>query len=125
MDFKKILLAVDRMTTLESPKFQRALRLAEKENAKLMILHCLPQETIAEMEGRIAALAEVERSEPLYKLGHQKSKEVEHIRAWLEEFCQAAREKGVEAIPEIDAGKPGPDGDDDRQRGCRPRHVCR
>ncbi|MGA7874093.1 MAG: universal stress protein [Desulfoferrobacter sp.] len=108
MDFKKVLAAVDRATTIESPKFQRALRLAEKENAKLMILHCLPQETIAEMEGRIATLAEVERSEPLYKVGHEKGREIEHIRAWLEELCRVAQEKGIEAIPEIAAGKPGP-----------------
>jgi nucleotide-binding universal stress UspA family protein len=108
MHIKKILVGLDRETKRAAPVFETALSMAEKEEAELLVFHCLPQETVAEVEDRIGALTELEQSQGLEKRDHLRRSEMDHVRAWLDSHCRSAEERGVSATSAVEVGKAGP-----------------
>ncbi len=107
MSYKKVLVALNQDTTSSSPVFSQALELANVFDAKLMLFHCLPQDTVAELEDRVGSMAELEQSGALEKFDSRHQKLIEHVRAWLEGLCQECTDKGVIIRSNVEIGKPG------------------
>ncbi|MEW5722792.1 MAG: universal stress protein [Thermodesulfobacteriota bacterium] len=107
MTFKKILVALERKSEQSPAIFALGLGLAEKGPAQILVFHCLPRHTVAEIEDRVGTLAELEGSQTLAKQDQWLKGASEHIDAWLEGFCRQARDKGLEATSMVDVGRPG------------------
>ena len=107
MGYKRILVALNQDTKSTSPVFDRALELANSLDAKLMLFHCMPQDTVAELEDRIGSLADLEQSDAWDKFDSRHKKQIEHVRAWLEGLCQVCVEKGVVIRSNVEIGRPG------------------
>jgi nucleotide-binding universal stress UspA family protein len=109
-DFKKILVAVDYLTST-SELFEKALQLASAYNSRLMVFHCL-QEPVSGMPefltyAGMGAYSGV-YSQEIIELEEQLVKEAtEELQAWLGSFVQRAMEAGVEAEYDYLAGEPG------------------
>jgi len=104
---KKVLVALDPRNASSSSTFELALDLAKKGNCELLLYHCLPEETVAEVEDRIGLVAELEQSEALRKVDHRRQREAEHVRAWLDDLCGQAQGEGLSAASTVEVGKPG------------------
>jgi len=106
MDYKRILVAV-RGANDPPPAFLRAMALAGRSRAKLLLVHCMAQKTVAELEDRVGVFSEMEQSQALRKRNHLREHEAEHLRAWLESYCERARKEGIEAEPVVEVGNAG------------------
>ncbi|MCX5965210.1 MAG: universal stress protein [Cyanobacteria bacterium] len=92
MNFKSILVAINH-SPLTSVVFDRALNLAQQEQAKLMILHCLVDLTAIDpgfqLGGRFrlypinTGFSQSFREETLQL-------EIEQAKTWLQEYCDRA-----------------------------------
>jgi nucleotide-binding universal stress UspA family protein len=92
MNFKRILVAINH-SLLTSIVVERALNLAQQEQANLMILHCLVDvaklDPLIESGGRFGLYPfDTGFSQSLHKETFQL--ETEQVKAWLEEYCQKA-----------------------------------
>ena len=104
MKYQKILVALDRSSQSEIV-FEQALELAKKEEAALMLFHCLPFETqgvgsYADVFGRELINFSVE----LQKVLDQES---EQARQFLRNYCQKAAEQGVSTEWDLKIGDAG------------------
>ncbi len=104
MRYRKILVALDRSPQSDIV-FEQALELAEKEEAALMLFHCLPLETqgvgsYADLFGREL----INFSAEIQKLINQ---ETEEARQYLAYCCQKATEQGVPTEWDVKIGDPG------------------
>lgn len=104
MRHQKILVALDRSSQSEIV-FEQALELAKKEEAALMLFHCLPFEThgvgsYADVFGRQLINFSVE----LQKVLDQES---EQARQFLRNYCQKATEQGVSTEWDFKIGDAG------------------
>jgi nucleotide-binding universal stress UspA family protein len=102
--YRKILVALDRSPQSEIV-FEQALELAKKEEAALMLFHCLPFETqgvgsYADVFGRELINFSVE----LQKVLDQES---EQARQFLRNYCQKAMEQGVSTEWDLKIGDAG------------------
>ena len=97
MNFKRILVAINH-SPLTSIVFDRALNLAQQEQAKLMILHCLVNST-AINPGFVSS-----GTFGLYpiKTGFSPSlreetlqREIEQAKTWLKEYCHQANSLSI------------------------------
>jgi nucleotide-binding universal stress UspA family protein len=107
MEFKKILTALDEASSSSGHVFERALTEAEKHGASLMLFYCRPQDTLAELEGRVGTVAELDQQDALRKRNHIRGSEQDHARAWLEGLVVRARERGVTAKAAVEVGHEG------------------
>ena len=107
MNFNKILVCIDRNANKLTPVFERGLRLAEKEDSKLMVLHVTRQDTLAELEDRVGTVSELNPSSSMEQRGRLRKQDLDHIRAWLDGLCQAAEAKGVKADSAVEIGSAG------------------
>jgi nucleotide-binding universal stress UspA family protein len=90
--YRKILVALDRSSQSEIV-FEQALEIAKKEEAALMLFHCLPFETqgvgsYADMFGREL----INYSAEMQKVLNDESKQA---RQYLTDYCQKATEQGI------------------------------
>lgn len=104
MRYRKILVALDRSPQSEIV-FEQALELAKKEEATLMLFHCLPFETqgvgsYADVFGREL----INFSAELQKVLDQES---EQARQFLRNYCQKATEQGVPTEWDLKIGDAG------------------
>lgn len=107
MSFNKILVALTPDSTSHSPTFERALDLALRNKSKLMLYHCIPQDTVAEMEDRVGgSVTELNQSGARAKLDARHSMLIERKRAWLDGLCQVCSEHGVVISSAVEVGKP-------------------
>ena len=56
MEFKKILIALGQDSRSGSTLIRQALAEGEKNHAELVFFTCYPQDTVAEVEGRVVAI---------------------------------------------------------------------
>lgn len=104
MRYQKILVALDRSSQSEIV-FEQALELAKKEEAALMLFHCLP----FEMQG-VGSYADVfgrqliNFSAELQKVLDQES---EQARQFLRNYCQKAMEQGISTEWDVKIGDAG------------------
>lgn len=104
MRYQKILVALDRSSQSEIV-FEQALELAAKEEAALMLFHCLPFETqgvgsYADVFGRQL----INFSVKLQKVLDQES---EQARQFLRNYCQKATEQGISTEWDVKIGDAG------------------
>lgn len=104
MRYRKILVALDRSSQSEIV-FEQSLELAKKEEAALMLFHCLPFETqgvgsYADVFGRELINFSVE----LQKVLDQES---EQARQFLRDYCQKATQQGVSTEWDLKIGDAG------------------
>ena len=104
MRYRKILVAIDRSDQSDSV-FEQALELAKKEEASLMLFHCLPSELqgsglYADMYGRELINYSREMQEQLRK-------EKEDACEWLAGYCQTATAQGVATEWDVKVGDAG------------------
>jgi nucleotide-binding universal stress UspA family protein len=104
MEFRKILVALDTGEKGRADILDGAVAMAEKFKARLMLFHCLPQTTPAELEDRVGAQTELVQAGGLEKMRHKTSAEREHVRAWLEEKAKELSGKGIEADTAVEIG---------------------
>lgn len=89
MGFKKILVAIDRLS-LALLIFEQALELAKKESASFMVFHCLDSANIRQL----TSLIDVEE-------------ETKQIQEWLQTYHHKVKNQGVSAEFGYQVGKPG------------------
>lgn len=104
MRYQKILVALDRSSQSEIV-FEQALELAKKEEAALMLFHCVPFETqgvgsYADVFGRELINFSVE----LQKVLDQES---EQARQFVRNYCQKATEQGISTEWDVRIGDAG------------------
>lgn len=104
MKYRKILVAIDRSPQTEVV-FEQALELAKKEEAALMVFHCLslemqPSSSYADIygSGLVNFSAEFQV---------QWEKELQETRQWLEDYGHKANSEGVSTEWDLKVGNPG------------------
>ena len=108
MSFSRILVALNQDTNSGSPIFDQALALANQFGAKLMLFHCIPQDTVAELEDRVgASLTELEQSGALKTFDRRHREMIDHVRAWLDGLCTVCTSRGLTIESQVEIGKPG------------------
>lgn len=107
MEFKKILVALGQDSRSGSSLIRQALAEGEKNHAELVFFACYPQDTVAEVEGRVGALTELDMHDSLLNRNTHRKHELDHCKAWLEQLCRQAGERGLKAKPVIEIGDPG------------------
>ncbi len=104
MRYQKILVAIDR-----SPQsrmvFEQALELAKKEEAFLMLLHCLSSEL--QVSGLYPDIYAPRLINYSHGLQEQLRKEKEEAREWLARYCQKATLEGVSTQWDLKVGDAG------------------
>ena len=109
MNFKRILVAINH-SPLTSIVFDRALGLAQQEQAKLMILHCLVDFTAIdpgfESSGTFGLYPINTGFSPSLR-EETLQLEIEQAKAWLQEYCQKADALGITSEYEHHFGEPG------------------
>jgi len=106
MNFKRILVAINH-SPLTSIVFDRALHLAQQEQAHLMILHCVAEFSQGiESENRYGlypndtAFSQFLYTEPIQSENHE-------AESWLQEYCQKAMALNVPVEHQHQLGDPG------------------
>jgi nucleotide-binding universal stress UspA family protein len=105
MGYQKILLALD-INETGTALFEEALDLALKMGAELTLFCCFAQDTVAEMEGRVATFSELNLSDSERIHENMRQVKLEHVRAWLESLAKLAAERGVAARADAEEGNP-------------------
>ncbi len=109
MIFGKVLLAVNQAGTADSPLLKETFELVKDTGSRLMIFHSVPEKTAADLEDRIATFAELGPSESVTQRNQLMNRELQRVKAWLEELCRAAKDAGIEeVVSSADVGIPGP-----------------
>ena len=107
MSFNKILVALTPESTSKSPTFERAMGVALRNEAKLMLYHCISQDTVAEMEDRVGgSVSELNQSEARTKLESKHKILIDRQRAWLDGLCQVCSNRGVTFSSTVEVGQP-------------------
>ena len=107
MSFKKILVALTPDSTSKSPVFERALDIAVRNEAKLMLFYCIPQDTVSEMEDSVGgSVTELNQAEARGRLDARHKTLIERQRAWLDGLCQVCTDRGVVINSTVEVGKP-------------------
>ena len=109
MNFKRILVAINH-SPLTSIVFERALNLAEQEQANLMILHCLVDFTAIDPRFESGGMfglypSSAEFSQSLYD--ETLELDIEQAKAWLQEYCQKATALNIPTEYQHHFGEPG------------------
>jgi nucleotide-binding universal stress UspA family protein len=109
MNFKRILVAINH-SPLTSIVFDRALNLAQQEQANLMILHCLADFTAIDpgfQSGGTLGLYPIntEFSQPFREETLQL--EIEQAKTWLQEYCDRATNRNISTEYQHNFGEPG------------------
>lgn len=105
MAYRKILVALDVRDT-GAAMFEEALDLARLMSAEMSLLCCFEQETVAEMEGRVATFAEMDMSHSEVIHDQKRRVQLEHVRAWLESLAGLAAKRGITAHIDAEEGPP-------------------
>ena len=105
MGYRKILVALN-MQDKGTALFDEALELASRLQAELMLFCCIGQETLTEVEDRVATFSELEMSDSQIAHNRQRDDELSHVRAWLQTLAKAAGERGVQARADAEEGSP-------------------
>lgn len=105
MAYHKILVALDVKDT-GAALFEEALDLARLMGAEMRLLCCFEQETVAEMEGRVATFSEMDMSDSEAIHDQKRRIELEHVRAWLESLAGLAAKRGIVAHIDAEEGQP-------------------
>lgn len=92
MKYQKILVAIDHSPEAEVV-FEQALELAQKQDASLMVFHCLPVET--QGVGYYGDIFGRELLDFSRLIQEKLRKESEEARQWLASYCQKATAQGV------------------------------
>lgn len=108
MQYQKVLAAIPE-TGSSTLVFERAIAIAAKDNAALIVFHCIEAKTVAEMEDRVGAMTYVGpgSSEGQRALDHQTSEITRRAQAYLEELCSRAKSQNVSATSVLEVGNPG------------------
>ncbi|MCA1994501.1 MAG: universal stress protein [Coleofasciculus sp. S288] len=105
MRYKKVLVALDRSPHSEAV-FEQAVELAKKEEASLMLFHCLPFEN----QG-VGWYADVFVGRELINFSREMQalfqKESEEAREWIASYCQKATAQGVPTEWDLKVGDAG------------------
>ena len=104
MEFKRILVALNTGDEGRPMVLDGAVNMAERFQARLMLFHCLPQSTPAELEDRVGAQTELMQAESLEKLRRKADAQREHVRAWLDEKAGELSGKGISAEVTVEIG---------------------
>ena len=104
MRYKKILVAIDRSPQADVV-FEQALELAKKEEASLMLSHCLPSDLQgSSLYADVYGVGLVNYS---HEMQEQLKKEREEVRELLARYCQTSTEQGVPTEWDVKAGDAG------------------
>lgn len=104
MAYHKILVALD-VNDTGAALFEEALDIARLMSAEMSLLCCFEQETVAEMEGRVATFSEMDMSDSEVIHDQKRRIELEHVRAWLESLAGLAAKRGVVAHIDAEEGQ--------------------
>ena len=104
MRYRKILVALDRSAHADTV-FEQALELAKKEEASLMLFHCLPAQLqgsglYTDMYGR-------ELIDYPHEMREQLRKEKKEACEWIKGYCQTATAQGVATEWDVKIGDAG------------------
>ncbi|MEH2055163.1 MAG: universal stress protein [Nostoc sp.] len=109
MNFKRILVAINH-SPLTSIVFDRALNLAQQEQAKLMILHCLVDFTGIdpgfESGGMFGPYPINTGLSPSFR-AETLQLEIEQAKTWLQEYCDQATARNISTEYQHHFGEPG------------------
>lgn len=92
--FKRILAALDRSTTADDV-FAQAIALAQQNNSRLTLTHCVNLETYEQLNFLIDASCGLLSSTKLQRLQSQHISEVNQTWLWLWDYAQQAQAQGV------------------------------
>ncbi|MHC5935256.1 universal stress protein [Nostoc sp.] len=109
MNFKRILVAINH-SPLTSIVFDRALNLAQQEQAKLMILHCLVDFTAINPgfeSGGTFGLYPINTGFSPSLREETLQLEIEQAKAWLQEYCDQATARNISTEYQHHFGEPG------------------
>lgn len=104
MRYTKILVAIDRSSQSDSV-FEQALELAKKEEAALMLFHCLH----SELQGS-GLYADMYSRELIYysdEIQERLRQEKQEVSEWLAGYCQTATAQGVATEWDVKVGDAG------------------
>ncbi|HAG85611.1 MAG TPA: universal stress protein [Cyanobacteria bacterium UBA12227] len=104
MKYKKILVAIDHSPESDAV-FEQALEIAKKEEASLMVFHCLPLET--EGAGFYGDMFGRELIDFAHLMQEKMRKESEKAREWLASYCEKATGQGVQTEWDCKVGDAG------------------
>jgi nucleotide-binding universal stress UspA family protein len=107
MVYKKLLAALDPDGKRTPPVFEHALKLAQTQHARLMLLGCMDPRTQAEIEDRIGTVAELDSFSRMGPLKHQVETERSRCHAWLGGLAKQAEQLDVSVHTTVDVGNPG------------------
>ncbi|MBW4540422.1 MAG: universal stress protein [Myxacorys chilensis ATA2-1-KO14] len=108
MNFKRILVTINH-SLLTATVFERALDLAQKEQANLMILHCLvdPAESILPLEqGATAGIYPIDAGFSQWVFNETLQSEIQQSTTWLQEYCQKATNLKIPTGYQYQIGNP-------------------
>lgn len=105
MRYRKILVALDHSSE-SNAIFEQALEIAKKEEANLMLFHCMPFENpgIGAAYGDMFAREMINFSYEMQQLFRQ---EREEAQQWLADCCQKAMEQGIPTEWDLKIGDVG------------------
>lgn len=109
MGFTKILVAIDR-SPLTSVVCDRAIDLARKEAARLMIFNCLslqPEAEIGPFMGTEMGLDPTVGGMTLPLQQERLQQDAEQVQKWLQTYRQKALDQGIATESEYSVGDPG------------------
>ena len=104
MRYTKILVAIDRSSQSDSV-FEQALELAKKEEAALMLFHCLHSEL--QGSGLYADMYSRELISYSEEMQEQFRQEKQEACKWLARYCQTATAQGVATEWDVKVGDAG------------------
>ncbi len=109
MNFKRILVAINH-SPLTSIVFDRALNLAQQEQAKLMILHCLVDLTAIApgfQSGGTFGIYPINTGLPQLIQDETLQLQIEQAKTWLQEYCDRATVLNISTEYQHHFGEPG------------------
>ena len=109
MNFKRILVAINH-SPLTSIVFDRALNLAQQEQANLMVLHCLANFTAIDpgfQSGGTFGLYPINTGFSPSLREETLQLEIEQAKVWLQEYCQKATALNINTEYQHHFGEPG------------------
>ncbi|MEG4577629.1 universal stress protein [Microcoleus sp. N3A4] len=109
MNFKRILVAINH-SPLTSIVFDRALNLAQQEQAKLMILHCLADFTAIDpgfQSGGTFGIYPINTGFSQLLQDETLQLQIEQAKTWLQEYCDRATARNIPAEYQHNFGEPG------------------
>lgn len=106
MGYNRILAAVD-ASSLRSIVYEQALETAQLHQAELLLLHAIEAD-ISPSSGNPLDTGYLSPSVVDLQMAQQAWEvQLSEAKQWLQDFCQAAKQQGVQATFEAELGNPG------------------